>query len=61
MYTAVKIKDQVSLLIQSSLQKKKFEVKKGNTLATLAMVMNRIHCSWYGNSKDVRYDSQAAD
>lgn len=38
--SSIKLKDQISKQIQNSIRYERFEVKKGNTLATLAMVMN---------------------
>ena len=61
LYLDVKLKDLITKQIQLSLQRGRFEVKKGNTLATLAMVFNANHRSWYGTSKDVLFDSQAGD
>jgi hypothetical protein len=59
MGSSIRLKDQITKQIQTSLRKGRFEVKKGNTLATLAMVMNTNHRSIYGHSKNVLYDSQS--
>ena len=47
--------------IQSSVQYGRFELKKGNTMATLALVMNENYRGWYGKSRDVSFDAQAFD
>ena len=57
----VKLKDQILKQIKTSMDNGRFELKKGNTLATFAMVMNQNYVPWYGSSKDVSYDSQAVD
>ena len=57
----LQVKDKILRQIQSSLRTGRFEVKKGNTLATLAIVMNANHHTWYGYSKDILLESQATN
>ena len=61
MPSAVKLKQQITSQIQASLRQGRFEVKKGNTLASLAMVMNANHRTQYGYSKDILQDAQSFD
>lgn len=55
------LKDQLTKQILNGITWGRFEFKKGNTLATLAMVMNATHKSYYGGSKDILYDAQKGD
>ena len=54
-----KLKDQLLRQIINGIRTGRFEFKKGNTLATLAMVMNATHNSIFGSSKDILFDAMS--